>query len=109
MGKGFEAYAAFVQSFRDEEQNKKREQLQRKIEETRKKLQNVSKNNKKNVVLLRRKKLFQELLECISSVMTAEIVSMTRSVPPSDFSVNFSFPYLDQRNLIFYLEVISGL
>jgi hypothetical protein len=33
---------ARAQSFRDEEQNKKREELQRRIEETRKKLQNVS-------------------------------------------------------------------
>jgi hypothetical protein len=33
---------ARAQSFRDEEQNRKREELQRRIEETRKKLQNVS-------------------------------------------------------------------
>ena len=33
---------ARAQSFRDDEQNKKREELQRRIEETRKKLQNVS-------------------------------------------------------------------
>ena len=33
---------ARAQSFRDEEQNKKRLELQRRIEETRKKLQNVS-------------------------------------------------------------------
>lgn len=33
---------ARAQSFRDAEQNRKREELQRRIEETRKKLQNVS-------------------------------------------------------------------
>ena len=33
---------ARAQSFRDEDQNRKREELQRRIEETRKKLQNVS-------------------------------------------------------------------
>ena len=34
---------ARAQSFRDDEQNRRREELQRRIEETRKKLQNVSK------------------------------------------------------------------
>ena len=33
---------ARAQSFRDDEQNRRREELQRRIEETRKKLQNVS-------------------------------------------------------------------
>ena len=39
------ATIARAQSFRDNEQNKRREMLQKRIEETRKKLQEVSWNN----------------------------------------------------------------
>ena len=93
-------------SFRDEEQNRKRLELQRRIEETRKKLQNVRINELINPLFKHYCKpieahvikLFQEFGDFLMSL---------RSVEP--LSVGFLFCVLDFKLLIAfnYLDVIS--